>query len=95
MVGCILTPLFCWYVREDGDAWGVNAIVSTIAFPFWAYLTGAVAFAKFHDGNLAAILILTFTAVSGLVAPMPERPMLEQKSANPKDGPRLVETLKA
>ncbi len=95
LVGCILTPLFCWYVRQDGDAWGVNAIVSTIAFPFWSYLAGAVAFAKFHDGNLAAILILTVTAVSGLVAPMPERPMLEQKSANPKDGPRLVETLKA
>ena len=34
----VLTPLFCWYVREDGDAWLVNAFVSTIAFPFWAYL---------------------------------------------------------
>ena len=45
LIGCILTPLFCWYVREDGDAWIVNAAVSTIAFPFWAYLMGAVAFA--------------------------------------------------
>ena len=96
LVGLILTPLFCWYVREDGDAWVVNAVVSTIAFPFWAYLMGAVAFAKFHDGNLAAILILTFTAVSGLVAPVPERPkQQEQLSANPKDGPRLVESLTA
>jgi hypothetical protein len=91
-----LTPLFCWYVREDGDAWMVNAIVSTVAFPFWSYLVGAVAFAKFHDGNLAVILILTFTAVSGLVAPMPDNPLqAEQTSASPKDGPRLVETLKA
>jgi hypothetical protein len=96
LVGLILTPLFCWYVREDGDAWVVNAIVSTVAFPFWAYLMGAVAFAKFHDGNLAAILILTVTAVSGLVAPIPDRPQqLEQTNANPKDGPRLVESLKA
>jgi hypothetical protein len=96
IVGCILTPLFCWYVREDGDAWVVNAVVSTVAFPFWAYLMGAVAFTKFHDGNLAAILILTFTAVSGLVAPAPEKPLSqEQKNANPKDGPRLVEPLKA
>lgn len=95
LVGLILTPLFCWYVREDGDAWMVNAVVSTIAFPFWAYLMGAVAFAKFHDGNLAAILILTFTAVSGLVAPVADRPVAaEQKSANPKEGPRLVEGLK-
>lgn len=96
LAGLILTPLFCWYVREDGDAWVVNAVVSTIAFPFWAYLMGAVAFDKFHDGNLAAILILAFTAVSGLVTPMPDRPVAtEQKGANPKEGPRLVENLKA
>jgi hypothetical protein len=96
LAGLILTPLFCWYVREDGDAWLVNAVVSTVAFPFWAYLMGAVAFAKFHDGNLAAILILTFSAVSGLVAPVADRPLAaEQQGANPKDGPRLVESLKA
>jgi hypothetical protein len=96
LVGLILTPLFCWYVREDGDAWIVNAVVSTVAFPFWAYLMGAVAFAKFHDGNLAAILILTFTAVSGLVAPVTDVPKaLEQISNNPKEGPRLVENVKA
>ncbi len=94
LVGLILTPLFCWYVREDGDAWMVNAVVSTIAFPFWAYLMGAVAFAKFHDGNLAAILILAFTAVSGLVAPVADKPAsAEQKNAKPKEGPRLVEGL--
>ena len=96
LIGLILTPLFCWYVREEGDAWMANAIVSTVAFPFWAYLMGAVAFAKFHDGNLAAILILTFTAVSGLVAPMADVPKaLEQINANPKEGPRLVENVKA
>jgi len=96
LIGCILTPLFCWYVREDGDAWLTNAVVSTIAFPFWCYLMGAVAFAKFHDGNLAVILILTFTAVSGLVTPVVDRPkQKEQVNANPKEGPRLVEGLKA
>jgi hypothetical protein len=42
------------------------------------------------------ILILTFTAVSGLVTPMPDNPLhAEQTNANPKEGPRLVETLKA
>jgi hypothetical protein len=96
VIGCILTPLFCWYVSEDGDAWITNAVVSTIAFPFWSYLMGAVAFAKFHDGNLAVILILTFTAVSGLVAPVVDRPkQQEQIGTNPKEGPRLVEGLKA
>ena len=33
----ILVPLFVWYVREKGDAWVINAVVSTVAFPFWAY----------------------------------------------------------
>lgn len=94
VAGLILTPLFCWYVREDGDAWLVNAIVSTVAFPFWAYLMGAVAFAKFHDGSLAAILILAFTAVSGLVAPVPDKLAVAEQKANPKEGPRLVEGLK-
>ena len=46
---------------------------------------GAVAFAKFHDGNLAAILILTFTAVSGLVAPAADVPKAaEQINAIPR-----------
>jgi len=92
-VGLILTPLFCWYVREEGDAWITNAVVSTIAFPFWAYLMGAVAFANVHDGNLAVILVATFTAVSGLVSPAARRPKLaaRQEVAPPKEGPRLVE----
>jgi hypothetical protein len=93
LIGCILTPLFCWYVREDGDAWMVNALVSTIAFPFWAYLMGAVAFAGIHDGNLAVILVLTFTVISGLISPAASRPKLaaRQEAAPPKEGPRLVE----
>jgi len=74
VIACLLTPLFCWYVRQDGDAWVTNAVVSTIALPFWAYLMGAVAFAPFHDGNLAAILVMSFTVVSGLVAPRPDKP---------------------
>jgi hypothetical protein len=95
ILGIVLTPLFCWYVREEGDAWIVNAMVSTVAFPFWAYLMGAVAFADHHDGNLAAILVLTFTAVSGLVSPRAKRPRRkrEREETATRDGPRLVETL--
>lgn len=95
ILGLILTPLFCWYVREPGDAWVTNAFVSTIAFPFWAYLMGAVAFANHHDGNLAAILVLTFTAVSGLVSPRARRPKRSKRERQeaPKEGPRLVESL--
>lgn len=94
----MLVPLFCWYVREEDDAWITHAVVSTVAFPFWAYLLGAVAFADRHDGNLAVILVLTFTAVSGLVTPRAHRPRQarERHEAGPKDGPRrLVESLTA
>jgi uncharacterized Tic20 family protein len=94
VIGLILTPLFCWYVRKDGDAWMLNAAVSTLAFPFWAYLMGAVAFANFHDGNLAVILVLTFTVISGLVSPLPNKPKaLAQEQAAPKERPRLVNAL--
>jgi len=97
ILGIILTPLFCWYVRTEGDAWFINALVSTVAFPFWAYLMGAVAFAKYQDGNLAAILVLTFTAVSGLVSPLARKAKKgrreRQDVGTSRDGPRLVESL--
>jgi hypothetical protein len=94
LIGCILTPLFCWYVREDGDAWILNAAVSTVAYPFWAYLMGAVAFTSVHDGNLAVILVLTFTVVSGLISPpQPAAKAIELQEAAPKERPRLVNAL--
>lgn len=95
IAGClVLTPMFCWYVREDGDAWLLNAVVSTIAFPFWAYLMGAVAFTNHHDGNLAAILVLTFTAVSGVISPRAAKlKAREEAAAAPREGPRLVGAL--
>ena len=52
-------------------------MISAIALPFWAYLMGAVAF-TYHDGNLAAILVMSFTVVSGLVPPRPDKPKLRE-----------------
>jgi hypothetical protein len=95
VVACALTPLFCWYVRQDGDAWVTNAVVSTIALPFWAYLMGAVAFAPFHDGNLAAILVMSFTVVSGLVAPRADKPKLREQPAEVASPERLPEVAAA
>jgi uncharacterized Tic20 family protein len=93
IAGTILTPFFIWYVREDGDAWVTNAFVSTLAFPVWAYALGAVAFADYRDGNLAVILLASFTVVSGLVSPRVARPKskAKQQNAAPKDRPHLVE----
>jgi hypothetical protein len=91
VMGWMLTPVLCWYLHKDGDAWIVNAVMSTIAFPFWAYLMDAVAFAQFHDGDLAAILVLTFTAVSGLVAPSSRRrAQRQEQQLATSDRPRLV-----
>jgi hypothetical protein len=95
LVACALTPLFCWYVRQDGDAWVTNAVVSTIGLPFWAYLMGAVAFAPFHDGNLAAILVMSFTVVSGLVAPRLDKPKLHQQQQDVASSDRLAEAAAA
>lgn len=94
-VGCVLAPMFVWFVREEGDAWITNAFVSTLAFPFWAYAMNAVAFAEYRDGNFAAILLATFTVCSGLVTPrVPRAKKAERKAITgtvPKEGPRLVE----
>ncbi len=83
VVGVLLTPLFVWYVREEGDAWLTNAFVSTLAFPFWAYALGAVAFNDYWDGNLAAILLATFTVVSGLISPRARQPKRKERTASP------------
>src|SRR5262249_35429914 len=82
VLGLVLTPFFVWYVHEEGDAWLTNAFVSTLAFPFWAYALGAVAFDKYWDGNLAAILLTTFTAVSGLISPLAPSRKRKEKRAN-------------
>jgi hypothetical protein len=93
VVATMLTPLFIWYVREEGDAWVTNAIVATLAFPFWAYALGAVAFADYRDGDLAVILLGTFTVVSGLISPrMPQlKAKANQQAAAPKERPHLVD----
>ena len=90
VLGFVLTPLFIWYVREEGDAWFINAAVATIAFPFWAYALGAVAFDDHWDGNLAAILVATFTVMSGLISPRARRPKRKQGKPPPRpDRPHL------
>ena len=74
---------------------GHNAVVSTIALPFWAYLMGAVAFAPYHDGNLAAILVMSFTVVSGLMAPRADKPKLREQSQEVATPERLPEVAAA
>jgi hypothetical protein len=69
IIGLVLTPVYICIVREKGESWILNAVVSTVAFPVWAYAIGAVFFAPWHDGNFASILLATFTVISGLLRP--------------------------
>jgi hypothetical protein len=95
LVACMIcTPLFVWYVRRKGDAWFTNAVVSTFAFPVWSYAIGNVAFYDYRDGNLAAILLVSFSLLSGLVAPRPRSPERQEKQVGVPtrgSGPQLVE----
>ena len=74
VLGTFMSPLYVWYVHKEGDAWVTNALVSFYAFPFWSYALGAVAFTDYRDGNLAAILLASFTAISGLIKPLALEP---------------------
>jgi hypothetical protein len=84
VAGTVMAPFFVWYVHEKGDAWITNASVSFVAFPFWSYAMGAVAFADYRDGNLAAILIASFTVASGLIKPLAEELPLAQEAEMPE-----------
>ncbi len=92
IAGTLFAPFFVWYVREQGDAWVTNAWVSFLAFPFWSYALGAVAFSEIRDGNLAAILLASFVVLSGLIRPpVPAEKRVSQAQEPVKEGPRLVD----
>jgi hypothetical protein len=96
VLGTIMAPFFVWYVHEEGDAWVTHACVSLVAFPFWSYALGAVAFADLRDGNLAAILLASFSVVSGLIKPLSFEAARAQEAAatepetSQEGGPRIV-----
>jgi hypothetical protein len=64
----ILTPFYLSAMADKGKPKLVHLIVSTIAFPFWAYsISGASVIPKQYSPALAGMLILIFTAISGLI----------------------------
>ena len=94
IVGTIMAPFFVWYVHEKNDAWITNACVSFVAFPFWSYALGAVAFTGMRDGNLAAILLATFTVASGLIKPAAIE-LQQAQEASGRQGKDAIETVPA
>jgi hypothetical protein len=67
----LMTPVYLWRVREEGDALGLNIIVAMSLFPVWAYAIDAVGLSPFvaFDGHLAAIVLGAATLISGIVRP--------------------------
>jgi hypothetical protein len=92
VVGTLMAPFFVWYVHEKDDAWVTNAGVSFVAFPFWSYALGAVAFDGVRDGNLAAILLATFAVASGLIKPLTIEVRRVQEAAQPEVTTESAET---
>jgi hypothetical protein len=84
VLGTLMSPFYVWYVHQKDDAWVTNALVAFLAFPFWSYALGAVAFTEVRDGNLAAILLASFTVMSGLIKPLPFEPAKAAEATVPE-----------
>lgn len=64
----ILTPIYLSAMADKDKPKAVHLVVSTIAFPVWAYsVSGASVIPKEYSPALAGMLILIFTAISGLI----------------------------
>lgn len=67
----LLTPLYIWRLAGPGQAWVVHALMSSLAFPIWAFAIGGLVFTRFDFGPdvLPSILLVVFSLVAGLVTP--------------------------
>jgi hypothetical protein len=64
----ILTPLYLYFLSEKGKPRVIHLIMSTFAFVVWAYVTtGDKLLGKCFDLQTASIVLLLFTAISGLI----------------------------
>jgi hypothetical protein len=68
----------------------MNAFVSTLLYPFWAYALGSPAFTGYWDGNLAAIMLASVTVVSGLFSPTMPRSKRRREREVEDERPRAV-----
>lgn len=64
----VLTPLYLKKVAEDGPPSRNFILVSTVAFPFWAYLvSGNQVIPQFYDPAIATIAATLFSLGAGLI----------------------------
>jgi hypothetical protein len=64
----VLTPFYLSAMADKNKPKRMHLILSTIAFPVWAYsVSGASVVPNAYDPAVAGMLTLIFTAISGLV----------------------------
>ncbi|WP_308909418.1 hypothetical protein [Pseudokordiimonas caeni] len=64
----VLTPFYLNKMAEAGKPKRNHLIVSTVAFPVWAYLTvGYQVVPDYYDPGIAGISAILFSAISGVI----------------------------
>lgn len=73
-VGLLGTPIYLYRRRLAGQPWVMNVIISTIAFPLWAYTLGGSLFViiGWYSVFVAGLLAPLFTFIAGWFEPAPK-----------------------
>lgn len=77
LISWLLTPLYVWTVKRTGDDWIRHALVSSVAFPIWAFAMRGPIVAHYEDkwalpAFFGAALLILFSMTAGLIQPKPE-----------------------
>lgn len=68
LVCFVLTPIYLNQQAEPGMPKWTHIIISTLAFPVWAYLvSGNVIVPQYYDGSIALLATILFSVVSGAI----------------------------
>jgi hypothetical protein len=69
-----LTPIYVWRLSQGTPPkpWRIQAAMSSVAFPIWAFAIGGIAFQGLDVPKaVASALLIVFSLVAGLVQPSP------------------------
>lgn len=71
LISWTLVPLYFLWIGKGDDRRGRQILVSSIAFPIWAYSTNRTIgpFADYYDDALGVILMLVFSLVTAFILP--------------------------
>jgi hypothetical protein len=68
LVCLVLTPIYLNQQAEPGMPKWTHIVISTLAFPVWAYLvSGNVIVPQYYDGSIALLATILFSVVTGAI----------------------------